>query len=228
MSGLAPICGATIRMPSSDPKHEIVHLTDEDVRRVPWKNGRGVTEELALWPPTASFARADFDWRVSRAVVDEDGPFSSFPGFDRILVVTDGRGVLLTHGDDAPRARVRPLEPYGFSGDWPTRAELDGGPIADLNVLVRRDRQRADVQVSRLGRRRVIESLDAEHALVCVLSGSVVARVTGAEEPYELAPRDTLWIRSAPDGIDVELSGRSEDALVALVRVAQLRDEEST
>ncbi|MFN0243109.1 MAG: HutD family protein [Planctomycetota bacterium] len=207
-----------------DRKREVLHLRETDFRHLPWKNGRGVTEELALWPPHATFQRGDFDWRVSRAAIDENGPFSAFPGFDRILVVTAGRGLALTHGRDAARAYVRPLEPYLFSGDWPTSGELDGGPVADLNVLVRRDRHRADVQVSRLRRRRVIEALDAQDALVCVLSGSVLARVTGEDEPFALAAREVLWIRGAADGADVELSGRADDAGVILVRIARADD----
>jgi environmental stress-induced protein Ves len=90
---------------------ELRHLTAADVRRVPWKNGRGVTEELALWPPGASFERGDFDWRVARAGVDAAGPFSEFPGFDRLLVVTEGEGLLLRHGV-AAAVRVARLAPH--------------------------------------------------------------------------------------------------------------------
>src|SRR5258708_2763617 len=60
---------------------QIRQLTPADARRVPWKNGRGVTDELALWPPGASFERGDFDWRIACAGVDAAGPFSAFPGF---------------------------------------------------------------------------------------------------------------------------------------------------
>src|SRR5687767_10413887 len=39
---------------------EVVHLHPADARLVPWKNGRGVTRELALWPEGASLERGDF------------------------------------------------------------------------------------------------------------------------------------------------------------------------
>ncbi|MFN9927385.1 MAG: HutD family protein, partial [Phenylobacterium sp.] len=58
-------------------------LRAADRLAVPWKNGGGITRELAVWPPGASFD--DFVWRVSMAEVHQDGPFSSFPGVDRIL-----------------------------------------------------------------------------------------------------------------------------------------------
>ena len=41
----------------------------EHVRR-PWRNGGGMTAEVAAWPPDADAASA-FDWRVSFADVDE-------------------------------------------------------------------------------------------------------------------------------------------------------------
>jgi environmental stress-induced protein Ves len=44
-------------------------------RSVAWKNGRGVTRELWVWPPEARFEAGDFDWRVSIAGVAVDGPF---------------------------------------------------------------------------------------------------------------------------------------------------------
>ena len=69
---------------------EVLHLSRDDARRVPWKNGRGATEELALWPRDSRFEQDDFEWRISKAVVDESGPFSMFPGFERILVVLRG------------------------------------------------------------------------------------------------------------------------------------------
>ena len=65
-------------------------LTPEDARDVPWKNGRGTTRELALWPATASFEHGDWHWRLSAAEVGAAGPFSAFPECERILTVTKG------------------------------------------------------------------------------------------------------------------------------------------
>ena len=82
----------------------VLHLDPDDARRVPWKNGRGVTEELALWPPHARFERGDFEWRISKARIEDAGPFSNFEHHDRILVVTAGDGLVLDHGRRAARA----------------------------------------------------------------------------------------------------------------------------
>jgi hypothetical protein len=56
-----------------------------------WKNGGGVTREVAAYPPGAGLA--DFAWRVSFAEVGEGGPFSVFEGADRIITLVAGRGI---------------------------------------------------------------------------------------------------------------------------------------
>ncbi len=196
---------------------EVVHLRSADACVVPWKNGRGVTRELALWPAGTSFERGDFDWRLSSAPVNEAGPFSVFPGVERILVVTAGAGLVLAHGEHAPRARLRRLEPYTFSGDWPTTAELPGGPIADFNVMLRRDHARASVEPLALGGRRTRESLAAGHAFVHVLTGACSARITGEEEPYELAALESLWLRGLRGGEELDLTGRTSPCELLIV-----------
>lgn len=201
---------------------EIELLTEADLRRAPWRNGRGFTDELALWPAAASFERGDFDVRISRASVVEAGPFSSFAGFDRILVVVAGQALELQHGEHASRAWLRPLEPYGFSGDWSTHAELPRGPIDDFNVVTRRGIVRADVQPLRLGRRSARATLDCTDALLHVLAGEVVARVTGEEEPFELSARESVRIDGAAPNDEIEVVGASEDACALLVRLTRV------
>jgi len=195
---------------------EVLRLGPADARAVPWKNGRGTTSELALWPADASFERGDYDWRLSAAEVAEDGPFSSFPGCERVLTVTHGAGLTLEHGDDAPRARLRRLEPYRFSGDWSTSATLFAGPITDFNVILRRGRARAEVAALALGARRARESLRAPQVFVHVLDGALVARVTGEERPFELARRGSLWLRGLAGGEELELAGsqRASELLI--------------
>lgn len=205
---------------------EVLHLTDADVRILPWKNGRGITEELAIWPRGATLDRGDFDWRISKAAVDDSGPFSTFPGFDRLLLVTDGDGFVLTHGDHAPRTRVRRFEPYLFAGDWPTTAELIGGQVSDFNVLLRRGQWQANIEVLRLGRRRAREALSAGHAFVHMVSGDLVARVTGEEEPFALEEHESLWACELTDGDELDLAGQSEDSVALLVRIGRVDDRE--
>lgn len=201
------------------PRRSVTVLAAADALRSPWKNGRGVTEQLALWPDGADFARGDFEARISAADVRESGPFSDFAGLERVLVVTAGAGLVLSHGEHAPRARLRPLEPYRFWGDWSTQAELVGGAIRDFNVFTRRASLRADVEAVRLGSRRLREPLDALHALVHIVSGAATARVTGEEEPFTLATRDSLRIDDARSVDELELLGGAADTVVIVVRL---------
>lgn len=199
---------------------EILLRTAADSRRVPWRNGRGVTEELAIWPDRASFERGDFDWRISKTRVEEDGPFSTFPGFERILVVTDGPGLVLTHEGSAPRSRLRPLEPCRFAGEWPTRGELVAGPVSDFNVIARRGGARADVEVVRLGARRTREVVGPGHAFVHALAGALTVRVPREEEPFELDAGTSVWARELAGEEEFELAGRDPATVAILVRVA--------
>jgi environmental stress-induced protein Ves len=197
----------------------IIVLPRESVRRMPWKNGRGVSAELALWPEHGALERLDFDWRISASSIDEAGGFSAFPGFDRILVVTHGDGLVLTHGEHAARVRLRRCEPYLFAGDWRTEAVLANGRVEDLNVVFRRDACRAEVEVWRLGQRRTRGPIAAAHAFVHVISGSVGVRITGEDERLELGARASAWIREprATDEIDVQgLDAKTEALLVRI------------
>lgn len=109
----------------------------ESVKRLPWKNGLGVTEELAIDPPDAEFAALSFRWRFSKAGVAAPGPFSTFPGYDRVILVHDGGGLRLTHGDEPP-VDLTPLRPHRFSGDVATYGAPLHGPVQDVNLFLRR------------------------------------------------------------------------------------------
>ncbi|NOT31270.1 MAG: HutD family protein, partial [Planctomycetes bacterium] len=84
---------------------EVLQLRPADARVVPWKNGRGTTSEYAVWPAGSSFERGDYDWRLSAARVEAEGPFSTFPGCERILTVTSGASSPIASRVIGPRAR---------------------------------------------------------------------------------------------------------------------------
>ncbi|MFJ8693240.1 HutD/Ves family protein [Streptomyces roseolilacinus] len=112
---------------------------------VPWRNGGGVTREIASRPEGAG--TEGFDWRVSLADVRGDGPFSVFPGTDRILTVVDGAGMDLTVG--GRHLLAERYVPRPFPGDVPTGGRLLAGPVVNLNVMHRRGAARASVAVVR-------------------------------------------------------------------------------
>jgi environmental stress-induced protein Ves len=192
---------------------EVVHLTSADARRVPWKNGRGVTEELAIWPAGAGFESGAFDWRISKASVTEAGPFSPFPDHERVLVVTGGGDLVLSHGAHAPAARVGRLEPYRFDGGWPTSAALPDGPVRDFNVLARRGRIRADVEVLRGSGAAVAAGA---HAFVHVLVGEAV--IGAGRDTLRLAALESAWLRG---GGSLRVEDGAADRVVLSVRISR-------
>lgn len=111
--------------------------------QVPWRNGGGLTSEIAVQPAGAGLA--DFDWRISCAQVDGHGPFSSFPGIDRVIAILDGELSLSVAG--RPAIVLSPESaPWEFPGDVPASGGPLTGSVRDLNVMTRRGRCTARVQ----------------------------------------------------------------------------------
>jgi len=110
----------------------------------PWKNGGGVTREIVCQPPGAGLH--GFDWRVSIATIVASGPFSAFPGVDRVIMLLDGAGVRL-HGTDIEHRLDTAHAPFAFAGDTALDCELLDGLSTDFNLMTRRSRLRADVRL---------------------------------------------------------------------------------
>lgn len=118
------------------------HLTPADYTRQPWKNGKGVTVELAR-----AEAEGAILWRLSMATVAEDGPFSLFPGIERNLTVISGPGFRLV--GDGVALDCRPLVPVAFAGDIALSAQGTArGPSDDFNVMTARHLPRPEVRVT--------------------------------------------------------------------------------
>lgn len=113
----------------------IARLPAQTHSATPWKNGKGVTREIAIFPPGATIDT--FEWRVSIADVREGGPFSNFPGIDRQLAVLDGI-IRLDIGGEATVTLAPGHDPIAFPGDVPCRADIPDGAARDLNVMTRR------------------------------------------------------------------------------------------
>jgi len=120
------------------------HLTPDDFRSMPWKNGAGRTTEIAVHPAGSSLD--DFAWRVSIADVAGDGPFSAFPGINRTIVLLEGAGMLL-NGDEAATELTTPFVPHAFRGEETVDCTLVAGPCRDFNAMFRRERGRGSVSV---------------------------------------------------------------------------------
>lgn len=165
-----------------------------EYRLMPWKNGLGTTTEIAVHPPGAPLDA--FEWRLSIAELAASGPFSTFPGYDRILVQIEGAPMTLRH-EGGGEQRLRLLEPYRFAGELSTYGELEAPSARDFNVMVRRDRASAEVSVRELARAAPLRAdTEAEVSIVHALHGEVSVEVDGESIP--LSARESLVVRGAP------------------------------
>ena len=113
-------------------------ITIDDIAPAPWKNGGGVTREIALCADDKGMA-----WRLSVADVARAGPFSAFPGLKRVLTVIEGNGLLLTHPGGVIAARYG--APVRFDGDMAIDCSLVDGPVRDFNLIYDPSRGAMDV-----------------------------------------------------------------------------------
>lgn len=129
---------------SPGPMPEILRASER--KSVPWKNGGGVTSEIAAFPQGSGID--DFGWRISTALVTAAGPFSLFEGVDRFLTVLEGRLLLRIDAADS-EVTLDPGQSYSFAGDIAVTGGPLGGPVRDLNVMVRRSDWQAAVTTHR-------------------------------------------------------------------------------
>jgi environmental stress-induced protein Ves len=142
-----------------------------DHRRMPWVNGRGVTVEMLK----------EDGLRLSVAAVAEDGPFSLFPGIDRVLTVISGPGFRLA---GAVTRDCRPLVPVTFPGDVAVSAAGVTAPSEDFNVMTARGGPSATV------------------AKACDMAAGgrvfLLALSEGQANGRAVAPRDLVELRDEP------------------------------
>ena len=182
-----------------------------DYRRMRWKNGLGETTEIAVHPDDATVDT--FDWRLSMARVEADGPFSAFEGIDRTLSVLSGAGIRLTVDGRAPVELTAATEPYTFPGDRPTAAALLAGAITDLNVMTRRATFGHHVRRVVVRGQTTIEAGAGSVFVLCSM-GPVVLR-TGPHEA-QLDRLDSAYWSGAAATVEMDAATSAEVFLVEI------------
>jgi len=119
----------------------IIALDPAGYRRTPWKNGGGVTVDIA---------EHEDAWRFGRTPITAPGPFSDYSGFDRAQVLVAGRGLVLQTPDGEIDVRM-PLQPVAFAGETPIVSRLEAGSVEVVNLIGDRAKVRIDLQVLRAG-----------------------------------------------------------------------------
>ncbi len=166
-------------------------------RAMPWRNGKGITLEIARDPA----AGEHFTWRVSLADITQDGPFSAYPGYRRALVLVSGEDLRLKfprHGTQHLSSARRGAR---FEGEWTTECSIPQGPCTDLSLIVHRGSGvspacivRAPSVLAVASRRTLALPADLYSALF-ILAGTVGIRELREHRARLARPRDTLLVR---------------------------------
>lgn len=194
-------------------------FTDADYVRMPWKNGGGITTQLAVAPNGAVLD--NFDWRISTAQVNAAGPFSAFPGIDRSLAVLQGAGLVLHIDDGTPFMLTSANNPLPFTGEQRVHAELIDGPILDFNVMTRRGRYTHMLHAMQIDGRRQIDRQADLVFIYCARGGAVHCRSAAGEE-ISLSAGDAV-LADRNDGEHLQLSAASAVDVI----VTQLKCKET-
>lgn len=183
---------------------QLLHRTG--YQRARWKNDGGWTTELARRDDDAG----GFLWRVSIAEIERDGPFSTFPGIERDLLLLEGNGIELDFDDEPAQRLARRFERVHFAGERAVYCRLLAGPTRDFNVMVRRAAIVADVAARPLvGSMLLFPEAGAEW-LVHVHAGTLALRRDG--NSAEAATGDSLRVEG--DGGRITLEGGGEVVIV--------------
>src|SRR6478752_6442035 len=167
-----------------------------ELKAHPWRNGGGVTREVARHPRTPSVQAAPqdtaqdnaWDWRVSIADVSKAGPFSAFAGMDRVLTVIDGDLLLLSvDGAEHPLEKYRP---FRFSGDADSAGALPTGDIRDLNVITRNGAFKGYTSIIELSKKRAHPVFAGQLGILLQGQGTVSPGTAGGTPtgPAAVAP----------------------------------------
>lgn len=183
---------------------------------MPWKNGAGSTTELLIAPEGAS-VQSGFDWRISLAQVPASGPFSSFPNYQRTIMLLRGDPMRLVHQGQGEHL-LEPFQPYDFHGAWQTEGILTGRLVEDFNVMVRDDFGKAHVDVQRGLENPIFSLQDASLHFIYSYLGAVTVRMQN--QTYRLGEQASILI---VDGCNTSLHAESTSStaiIVALKRTA--------
>jgi len=165
-----------------------------DYREQPWKNGGGLTREIAV-----AFSDDDAKevlWRVSLATIDRDGPFSEYRGYDRTIVAIDSDPIELDV--DGNRVMLERCRPHEFRGEARVACRLTGAATRDLNAMTLRTAFLHDVEIVTSPARFVLD--DEEIVFVHAIEGAASV----GEMPC--AAGDTIWLEET-EAIDVRTGG---------------------
>ena len=183
-----------------------------EYRRERWRNGLGWTREIHAHAAPGS--PGDWAWRLSIAEIEQDAPFSAFPGIDRELVLLSGNGLRLRFADGEVRELHPPHDRLRFAGERAVTAELLDGPTQDFNLMWRRDMIDAQLWHRPLVGPMVVFAEPGTVWVVHLLAGQ--ARFADDSGLPDLAAADTALLQADDTRLRHVLDGAGEALLIRL------------
>jgi len=174
----------------------------------PWKNGGGLTREIAVYPASAS--TEDFLWRVSVAKIERPGPFSQFPNVRRRLMLLNGNGVLFQFADRSVML-TDSAQTMEFSGEDDLYCSPVDGACLVMNVMTRSDWV-CKMHVAHDGSLPTTRELGR---IIIVAEGAV--RLTESANPPELLQAGEAALLGPGATLQVDISGERRPTLIELV-----------
>jgi environmental stress-induced protein Ves len=182
-----------------------------DYLQMRWKNGAGVSHEIASQArPGEAFA-----WRLSIAVVQQSGAFSDYAGYVRHTALVAGAGFELRAAGQATLPFTQPGQLHSYAGSIPYFCQLRAGTCQDLNLIAKQGIQ-ASLSVVEVG---VAATPVADASSdIYVLPLDVPLEVVAADAREGLEPKDACLI-AAGERASIAVGVAAVRGLVALARV---------
>jgi environmental stress-induced protein Ves len=185
-------------------------LPPEGFRRTPWKNGGGVTIDIAdaYREGAAPGSWEGMIWRFGRTSIVAPGPFSDLTGYERLQLVIAGSGLVL----ETPAGEIdlrSSFKPVRYDGGTPIVSRLENGPVDVVNLIADRALCEIDLIVATTGQNAV---LSAGSHVIYAPENAFTGSCDG--KPVRIEPGHALLIKA---GIAVSLEAVTGLAVVATI-----------
>jgi environmental stress-induced protein Ves len=144
----------------------------------PWRNGLGVSRDIAVRAGPAEGPTGGLGWTVSIATLERDADFSHYPHGDRVFTPIAGDPPPELAFDDGPFEACPLLVPRRFAGETLTRSRIRSPGLA-FNAIVDRRYFASEVTVFRATGAMAVPAQDAADVVLHCLTGRL--RVGGLD-----------------------------------------------
>ena len=197
-------------MNSSTGGIQITPLNPAAFRHMPWKNGGGVTIDIAvtMLPGFEPGSWEGIIWRFSRTAIVTPGAFSDLSGFDRELALISGHGLVLRTPVGEIDVR-QPFKPVRFAGETSIVSRLEAGPVEVVNLIGDRSRVSIDLFCLSDGATKTCPA-----GVHIIYAAATSCELTIDGKPYEIAAGHAMRIDA---GTNFAIASRLGTAIVASV-----------